>query len=115
MRVAFKKRFGGFKEKEIDILLNFGMLQSLCADLGIEFWQIDASIKKDSYSFMTALMYWGYVTDCKEHYRKPEYTKEQAIIWYEHLSVIARKELEQKMIDLSGEIKKISGPKKKVS
>jgi hypothetical protein len=130
MKLAFLTR-KGYKEKDVDIVLNFGTLESLCRDLNIDFFQIDIIAKKDRVLFMTNLLYHGYLTNYQECFtevrkkgklfawlflfRNPLYDKVNALIWYEKMSQEAQKELTQKMIALSGEIKKLSGSKKKVS
>jgi len=116
MKLAFRNKiFGGYSEKDVEILFNLGALESLCRDLQIEFWQIDAYTRKNNYDFMCALLFHGYVTACKERYQKPKYDKLQAIIWYEKISQTAKDELGRLMLDLSGDIKKMAGPKKKVN
>ena len=130
MKLAFLTR-KGYKEKDVDIVLNFGTLESLCRDLNIDLFQIDIIAKKDRVLFMTNLLYHGYLTNYQENFtearkkgklfawlflfRNPLYDKVNALIWYEKMSQDAQKELTQKMIALSGEIKKLSGSKKKVS
>jgi len=130
MKLAFLTR-KGYKEKDVDIVLNFGTLESLCRDLNIDFFQIDIIAKKDRVLFMTNLLYHGYLTNYQKNFtearkkgklfawlflfRNPLYDKVNALIWYEKMSQEAQKELTQKMIALSGEIKKLSGSKKKVS
>jgi hypothetical protein len=114
MKLAFRNKFfKGFTKKEVDILLNLGTLESLCKDLEIDFWQMDEYAKKDNYDFMVNLLYCGYIADCKEHYKKPKYTLTQAFIWFENMSYEAKNELNEKMVELSGEIQKMSSRSKK--
>jgi hypothetical protein len=128
MKLAFKKG-RGFIEKEVDIIFNFGVLESLCRDLKIDFWQMDSFAKKDTYQFTVYLLYHGYLTFYKENliaarkkgrlfaylflFKNPMYKPSDAVIWYEKMSQEAQKELKQKMIELSGEIMKIAKTKSK--
>jgi hypothetical protein len=118
MKVFFKNKWSrGYHEKEITVVLNFGTLEPLCRDLGIEFHQLDEYTKKNNFDFMCLLLYWGYITACRERYQKPKYTKTQAIVWYSLISKEAEAELKQLLIDLSGSIQKMAKPtsKKKVN
>jgi hypothetical protein len=128
MKFAFKKG-RGFIEKEVDIIFNFGVLESLCRDLKIDFWEMDSFAKKDTYQFTVNLLYQGYLTFYKENLlaarkrgrlfaylfllRNPMYKPTDAVIWYEKMNQESQKELKQKMIELSGEIMKIARPKSK--
>jgi hypothetical protein len=113
MRLAFKNYGFGFSEKEIEITLNLGTLEAVCKSLGIEFWQISDEIKKNNFDFTVELLYQGYITACKDRYKKPKYGYEKAIIWNENLSKSAQKEFLDKMTALFGEITKMAGSKKK--
>jgi predicted nucleic acid-binding OB-fold protein len=112
MKLAFKKFGIGFTEKDVPILLNIGTLEAVCNELGIEFWQITDSIKSNNIDFTIELLWQGYLTACKEKFKKPKYKKIQACIWYEHLSQSAQKEFTEIMTDLFGKISKTYVKKK---
>lgn len=114
MKLKFKRLRFGFTEKEVEILLNIGTLEAVCRSLEIEFWQIADEIKKNNFDFIVELLYQGYITACKERFRRPKYDRVKATIWYEHMSKESQKEYFQMMTDLFGEITKMSGVKKKV-
>lgn len=121
MKLAFKNKWGsGYSEKDVPILLRFGAIESLCMELGIDFFQIDGYIKKNNYDFMSGLLWHGYLfamfEDLKTNKKaKIIYTEVDAIFWWENISQKSKDELNKKMIELSGEIKKMAGPKKKVN
>jgi len=128
MKLAFKNRFIGYSEKDIDIILNIGTLEAVCKSLDIEFWQISDAIKNKGFDFSVELLYQGYLSACKLKYetskkrfeRTPKYTLFHAAYWHEHLSKEAQKELLEKMNVLLSGISKMSkstqkGSKKKVS
>jgi hypothetical protein len=113
MKLAFK-RFGfGYVEKEVPVILKIGTLEDVCSDLNIEFWQISETIKKDNYDFMSTLLFQGYITACKESFKKPKYDRVKSFIWFGHLSKESEKELMSRMQTLIGDMKKMSKPDKK--
>jgi len=113
MRLAFKRRFGfGYVERDVPVTLNIGTLEAVCKALKIEFWQIGETLKKDNFDFVTELLYQGYVSACKDRYRRPKYGREKAVIWKEYMSQSAQREFTDMMTALFGEITK-SGIKKK--
>ena len=113
MRLAFKNRFSfGYSLKEVEITLNIATLEALCEDNELEFYDIGNDKKITPYDFMTELLYHGYITACKNKYKKPGYTKTQAIIWNENLSQTARKELQVKINELVGKTTKLTSKKK---
>jgi hypothetical protein len=115
MKLAFKRKYGrGFSEKEVNITLKLGTLEAVCKALEIEFWQIGDAVKKDNYNFTVELLYQGYISACKDAFKKPEYTCVNAVIWHEYMSKEASKEFMDKMTLLFGAISKMSGVKKKV-
>ena len=113
MRLAFKNFSFGYTLKEVPITLKIGTLEDTCNTLGIEFWQMGDYLKKENIDFITELLYQGYVTACKESFKKPKYSRIKAIIWYEHMTKEAQKEFMGLMTDLFGKLQK-SGDKKKV-
>jgi hypothetical protein len=112
MRLAFKRLGFGFKEKEVEIILNLGTLEAVCKALGIEFWQITDELKKNAIDFTVELLYQGYITACKERFRKPRYDKTKAIIWHEYMSQSTQKEFSEMITVLFGEITKATVKKK---
>jgi hypothetical protein len=114
MRLVFKRYVFGFVEKDIPVVLNIGTLEAVSKALGIEFWQIAAEMKRDAFEFGVQLLYQGYLTACKESFKKPKYTELHAVIWYEHMSKEATKEFMDMMTRLFGEITKTWARKKKV-
>jgi hypothetical protein len=112
MRLAFKRLGFGFKEKEVDIILNLGTLEAVCKALGIEFWQITDELKKNTFDFTVELLYQGYVTACKERFRKPKYDRVKAVIWHEYMSQSTQKEFSEMITVLFGEISKTAVKKK---
>ncbi len=119
MRLAFKNGFSfGYSEKEVNVTLNIGTLEAVCKALEIEFWQITDEVKKNNFDFTVELLYQGYITACKEKFRKPKYDRAKAILWHEHMSKAAQKEFMEKMTELFGAIAKMGKPdrslKKKV-
>ena len=115
MKLAFKNWSFGFSEKDVPIRLNIGTLEAVCKALKIEFWQIGETIKKNNFDFMVQLLYQGYITACKESYKKPKHTESQAILWNEHISKESQKEFIEMVNVLFGEIEKMTGAKKKVA
>lgn len=112
MKLLFKNKWRkGYYEKDVDIVLNFGTLEPLCCELGIEFNNMDEFAKSNSFDFMTALLWHGYISACKENYKKPEYTKVQSIIWYAKISKESEAELKQLLTELSGSIVRMAGKK----
>lgn len=112
MKLAFKRLSFGFKEKEVEITLNIGTLEAVCKDLGIEFFDIGNKAKNNPDDFRTELLYQGYITACKDKYKKPKYSMTNAIIWNEYLSQSALKEFNDKVNVLMGEISKTTIKKK---
>jgi len=107
MKLAFK-RIGafGFYEKDIPIIFNLGVLEAVAKFLEIEFYQINDISRDQSYDFIAALLYQGYIAACKDRYKKPKYSFAHAVIWKEYISQSAQKELLDMMDELWGQIKK---------
>ena len=112
MRLAFKNWGIGYSEKDVPIVLKIGTLEDVCKAFGIEFWQISEKIKEEGFDFSIELLWQGYLTACKESFKKPRYKKIQAIIWYEHLSQSAQKEFSALASDLFGKVTETSTKKK---
>lgn len=106
MKLAFKNKFYGYSEKEVDIVLNIGTLEAVCTSLDIEFYQITDKIT--DFEFTSELIYQGYITACQLKYQKPKYNLLHAILWNEHMSKEAQKEFITKMQDLFGRITKMA-------
>lgn len=113
MRLAFKNWGFGYSEKEVEIVLNIGTLEAVCKALNIEFWQITDEVKKNNFDFTVELLYQGYLTACKEKFKKPKYDRIKAILWNENMSKEASKEFMDKMTNLFGEISKVNKTTKK--
>jgi len=120
MKLAFRTIWG-YREKEVDILLNIGTLLNVSKGLGIEFFEIADKMKVDNYNFTVEMLYQGYISACVERYknhkskRYPIYTRSHAQLWTEHLSKEATKEFIDKMTELFGELSKTTVNKKKVT
>jgi|WetSurMetagenome_2_1015567.scaffolds.fasta_scaffold00157_48 hypothetical protein len=118
MKLANKNKWGpGYSTKDIDITLKIGTLEDMKIGLGIEFWEIGELVKKDLPKLMINLLYYGYITACKDALAsgivvRPIYTKENAAFWYENLSQSAYKELTEKITILMGEMTKMGSKKK---
>lgn len=108
MRLTFKRRFGfGFTERDVPITLNLGTLDAVCKALNIiGFRQISDIVKKNNFDFTVELLYQGYLTACKEKFRKPKYDREKAVLWYEHMSHSSQKEFMEMMAILFDDITK---------
>jgi hypothetical protein len=113
MKLTFKRRAFGFYEKEVEITLNIGTLEAVCHSLGIEFYQIAEEVKKNNFDFSCELLWQGYLTSCKDSYRRPKYDKVKAIIWMEYMSKESQKEFVEKMTSLFGAITKTTKEVKK--
>ena len=114
MRLAFRNWSFGFKLKEVPVTFNIGTIESVCKGLGLEFWQLNDFMKKNNYDFTVELLYQGYITACKDSYKKPKYTRSHAIVWHENMSKLAQDEFLEMMKLLFGDIEKMAGTKKKV-
>jgi hypothetical protein len=117
MKLTFKRRAFGFYEKEVEITLTIGTLESVCKALGIEFYQIADEIKKNNFDFSCELLFQGYIQSCKDSYRKPKYERAKAIVWMEYMSKETQREFIEKMTELFGTVTKtakIKTTKKKV-
>jgi hypothetical protein len=112
MKLAFRNKFFGYSEKDVPVTLNIGTIEAVCKALEIEFWQIPERAKNTKSEFTIELIYQGYITACKDSYKKPKYDYAKAIFWYEMMSKEAEKEFTNKMTELFGEISKMSGKKK---
>jgi hypothetical protein len=112
MRLSFKNWGFGYSEREVPITLKIGTLEDVGKSFDIEFWQIGEVMKKESFDFMVELLYQGYLTACKESFKKPKYTRLNAIIWQEHLSVKSQNELYALLQELLGRLKKTNIKKK---
>jgi hypothetical protein len=114
MKLAFKNKYSfGFTYKEVDITLNLGTLEAVCKSLGIEFYQISETVKKNNFDFTVELLYQGYITACKDKFQKPKYNIVHANIWNEQMSKSAQSEFVEKMTLLFGEITKMTKTSKK--
>ena len=113
MKVAFNTLWG-YKEKEIEVTINIGTLEAASKGLGIEFFQVSKSMQDDIRNFSIEILWQGYITACKNRYKKPKYTRSHAMIWYEKMSKEATKEFVDKMTGLFGELTKASVSKKKI-
>lgn len=128
MKLAFKNKGYGFSEKKVEIILNLGTLESVCKDLGIEFFEIGNTAKVTPDDFRTELLYQGYAVAYKERilearkrgrialfielFNRPFYNKEKAFVWNEYLSQSALKEFNDKVSLLMGEISRTTIKKK---
>lgn len=115
MKLTFRKIGGFYKDKDIPITIDLGTLEDTCEGLGIEFHEITETLKNRNYDFSIELLWQGYITACKDAYKKPKFTRSHAIIWNEHLSKEASQEFVKKMTDLLGKIGKTTTNKKKVT
>ncbi len=108
------KKLIGYKEIPIEVIIRQGTLEDLCDDLGIEFWQIKDFIATNEFDFSHLLLYYGYITACQRRFERPKYTKLNAIIWYEKMSLTERKKFHDETIVLFGKaVKTWKSDKKK--
>ena len=112
MKLAFKNWSIGYSEKDVPITLKIGTLEDVGKSFNLEFWEIGEVMRTESFDFMVELLYQGYLTSCKESFKKPKYTRINAIIWQEHLSVKSQKELYTMLQELLGRLKKTEVKKK---
>lgn len=113
LKLPFKKWFY-FTEKPIDIRLDLGVLEDTCKAFGIDFWHVD-SAKINEFDFSVELLYQGYLDGCRRKYKKPEYNKIHASIWYEYMSIKEKEKYAGMMRDFIGSVvaaKKYVGKKK---
>ncbi len=94
MKLAFKSKWSfGYREKDVPILINMGTLEAVCNMIGVEFYSLTDSMKDKSTDFFIALLYQGYITACKESYKRPKYKFLHAVVWFEYISQKSQKEL----------------------
>lgn len=114
LTLPVKKRFG-WKEVPIEVLFRIGTLEDLCDDLGINFWQIKDFATKSEIDYTALLLWYGYNFACKENRQKTVYTKLDAALWNEKMSLTERKKFIEGMTELYGKMAKAySTDKKKV-
>jgi hypothetical protein len=104
------KKLPFLTEREADVILDLGVLEDVCAELGIEFWEIKSFMEKNDYDFSSLLLWHGYLDACKEQYKRPKFTKEQSLIWYEFLSKPERDKFIKMITELFGKIVKAYKP-----
>jgi hypothetical protein len=98
MRLAFKNKYSfGYSLKEVEITLNLAAIESACKELNIELWQMPDYARKNAFDYMTELLYAGYIIACKDRYKKPKWSKINAIFWNEQMSITARDEFTEKI------------------
>jgi len=107
MKLAFKNRFSfGYREKDVPILMNFGTLEAVANMLGIEFHELsETNLSEKGADFFIALLWQGYITACKESYKKPKYKFFHAVIWYEYINQKSQKQLVEMMQNFIGKYK----------
>lgn len=114
MKLAVRKWFSnGFRFEEVPITLKIGTLEDVCSSFGIEFYQVGDYSKDHHYDFMVELLYQGYLTACKESFKKPKFKPFHAHFWFELMSQSAQKEFTDMLNGLMGKIQG-GGSKKKV-
>jgi hypothetical protein len=109
LSLPFKHLFF-YKEKPVEIIFRIGTLEDLCEELKIEFWQITDYLKNSEFDFSYMLLYYGYLTACQRSHRKPKYSRDHAVIWYNYMSMEEKKKFLQMLTELFG---KVSGSYKK--
>jgi len=98
MKLAFKNKYSfGYSVKEVEIVVNMASIELACNELKINFWQMSDFATKNPYDYMVELLYASYIIACQKKYQKPKYTKVNAIIWNENMSLQARKEFSDKI------------------
>jgi len=113
LQLPFKK-FGFYREKPVEIILNIGTLEDMCSSLDIGFQELEGYVNKSNEDFLFYLLYFGYLTACQKNYNKPKYTKAEAQYWVSHLSITSRKSLTELLVQLFGKLQEMSNDKKKV-
>jgi hypothetical protein len=99
-----------YREVELDFVFNIGTIEAACDRLKIEFWQMG---EHDSYDFTLAILLEGYLSACKEKYKRPKYGIGHAAYWMEHMSRGEAVKFATCMQDLMGKLKEGVGQKKK--
>jgi hypothetical protein len=113
MKLVFKNKEGySYFFADVPITLKIGTLEDMCLELKIEFYEIGELATNDLAFLMTNLLYFGYITACKESFTKPVYSKDNAPIWFENISQQSYNELASKIQILMGEMANMN--KKKV-
>ena len=118
MRVIFKNKLGGLREKNIDFNLNLGTLEATCRVFDCDLWNMKAAMEKaqkEGRDFSVELLYQAYISACKDRYDKPNYTIEHAKVWKEYMSTGSQKELNRMMTELFGQIEKATVKKKQAA
>ncbi len=98
-----------YRDKSVDIVLNIGTLEAICDDIKIEFWELDKFTQKDPELFMSLILYFGYITSCQKHYKKPKFTKTDSIYWVSHINATESAKLVILVSELFGKVQKASG------
>jgi hypothetical protein len=111
MRLSFKRLGFGFVEREVPVLLKMGTLEDFCDAFEIDFWQIQ-DLKLTEFDFNVELIWQGYLTACRQTYKKPKYDKVKASIWIEHMSQTSKVEWIKMISELMGRIKETTVKKK---
>lgn len=112
MKLAFKNKKGdSYFFADVPITLKIGTLEDMRLELKIEFYEIGELAIKDLAFLMTNLLYFGYITACKESFIKPVHSKDNATIWFENISQQSYNELANKIQILMGEMANVNKKK----
>jgi len=98
-------------EKELDFEFKIATLECATMDvLKCDLWEIG---KQNPYDLNIAILYAGYVIACKDKFKRPKHTFEQAIYWFQHMSSDSHKEFLSACTELMGQLQKGNGKEEK--
>lgn len=99
--------------RKVNVLYNMSTLIDISKELKIDFWEIPEHLESEHFSVL--LVYYGYITWCKENYSRPRFNKDHALLWHRNMSLPERKKLAEMMIELFPQVKAMAEPKKKAN
>ena len=112
MKLAFKNKKGdSYFFVDVPMTLKIGTFEDMLLELKLEFYEIGELATRDLAFLMTNLLYFGYITACKESFTKPIYSKDNAKIWFENISQQSYNELANKIQILMGEMASVNKKK----
>ncbi len=77
LELPFKRR----RTRTVKVILNLGVLENICTEAKIEFYELREYISNNGGNFAKQLLYYGYLSGCIEDRKKPKYTEEHANFW----------------------------------
>jgi len=114
LRMPFK--YGPFlREKEVPFLFKIMTLEMICEQLGVEFGEMFDTKKIQMNDLMISIIWNGYLSACKELYKKPKYNYQHVIIWHENMNQKIRDQYMAQVIELFGSLKGTKTSKTKMT